>query len=169
MRVLHGVMAAALVLPGGLVGCAAYSSPEQQAANACQILGPKTLVGGVAGAAGGAAIGAAAGGGRGAAIGAGLGLLVGLVGGHVADQQDCAAAKYALQARLFQARPYALIAWNSPSGHRGEYQALGDSYASPGGGQCRRAQSVAAPGSGQASTPLVVCRQPNGDYTYSNA
>ena len=49
-----------------------YSSPQQQAQNACRAFGPKTLsgmaIGGLAGGVGGAGIGAAAGGGRGALI-----------------------------------------------------------------------------------------------------
>jgi uncharacterized membrane protein len=54
-----------------------YTSPQQQAQNACQAFGPKALsgalIGGLSGAAGGAGLGAIAGGGRGAAIGAGVG------------------------------------------------------------------------------------------------
>ncbi len=159
------VMTAGLpLLTTALCGCA-YSSPQQQEASACSVIGPKSLVGGAAGAAGGAAIGAAAGGGKGAAIGAGVGLLAGFVAGHVADGQDCAAAQAALQAQLFAVQANSRIAWQSPSGHAGEYMAMGDSFASA-GGTCRRAESV--PHAGQAPTLLTVCRTPEGDYKYTS-
>lgn len=149
-----------------LVSGCAYDSPQQQEANACRIIGTKALIGGVAGAAGGAAIGAAAGNGKGAAIGAGIGLLAGLIAGHVADNQDCEAAQAALQSQIMAARTHGTIPWTSKSGHSGEYQVTGDVYAGSNGAQCRNADSVAA-GNGTA-TPILVCRKPNGDYTYAH-
>ncbi len=164
--------AAGLLLPLALAaavsGCA-YSSPQQQEASACRIIGPKAMIGAVGGAAGGAALGAAAGGGRGAAIGAGIGLLAGVIGGHVADQQDCAAAQQALVANLEAARTGSTIAWQSPSGHSGQYQVTSDPYADHESSDCRRAMSVPAPSSGEAAQPLVACRMANGDYTYHSA
>jgi hypothetical protein len=157
-----------LALAAGLPGCT-YSSAQQQEASACQILGPKTPIGGALGAAGGAAIGGAVGGGNAALIGAGAGLLAGLVGGHIADQQDCAAAQAALQAQLFDARSGGTIAWSSPSGHQGQYREIGVAYAGPNSATCRRADSLPAAGSGETSQPLVVCRTPDGNYHYSAA
>jgi surface antigen len=163
--------AAAVLLPlavlGTLPGCA-YNSAQEQEANACRIIGPKAMIGGLAGAAGGAAIGAAAGGGRGAAIGAGIGLLAGAIAGHVADSQDCAAAQAALKAEIMAARTNQTITWNSRSGHTGQYLVTGDTYAAAGGAMCRRAESVAPPGSGEPGKGVIVCRQPDGNYTYAN-
>ncbi len=166
MKSLLLAFAAPVAIAALVSGCA-YNSPQEQEANACRVIGPKALVGGVAGAAGGAAIGAAAGGGRGAAIGAGVGLIAGVIAGHVADQQDCAAAQAALQAQLFAVQANGRIAWNSQSGHSGQYVALGNNYTDSAGATCRHAQSIPAPG-GQ-SQPLLVCRKPGGDYTYTNA
>jgi surface antigen len=166
MKSLLLAFAAPLAIAAFVSGCA-YNSPQEQEANACRVIGPKALVGGVAGAAGGAAIGAAAGGGRGAAIGAGLGLLTGAVVGHIADQQDCAAAQAALQAQLFAAQANGRIAWSSQSGHSGQYVAIGDDYTNGAGATCRHAQSLPAAG-GQPQS-LLVCRQPGGDYSYTNA
>jgi hypothetical protein len=81
-----------------------YTSPEQQAQNACQAFGPKAVSGALIGTAGGAAagagIGGALGGKSGALIGAGVGGLVGLIGGssvgHNLDARDCAEAQQAL-------------------------------------------------------------------------
>ncbi len=142
-----------------LAGCA-YSSPQQQEANSCSVIGAKAMVGAAGGAAGGAALGAAAGGGRGAAIGAGVGLLAGMIAGHIADQQDCQAAQRALAANLAAARTGSMIAWSSPSGHGGQYEVVSDSFASHDSSDCRRALSV---GAGQ---PVVACRKPDGDYAY---
>ncbi len=155
---------AVLGIPG-LAACA-YSSPQQQEASACSIIGPKALIGAAGGAAGGAAIGAAAGGGRGAAIGAGVGLLAGAVAGHIADQQDCQAAQQALAANLAAARTGSYIGWNSQSGHQGRYQVTSDSFPEHDSSDCRRAMSVPAPGSSDAPKPLVACRMANGDYSY---
>ncbi len=154
-----------LAIPALLSGCA-YNSPQQQQANACQIIGPKTMIGAVGGAAGGAAIGGAAGGGRGAAIGAGLGLLAGALGGHIMDQQDCQAAQLALATNLGVARSGGTIAWRSPSGHQGQYRVISDPYAAHDSADCRQAMSVPAPGSNESPLPLVACRMPNGDYSY---
>ena len=151
-----------LVVPM-ISGCA-YSSAQDQEAQACRVIGPKALIAAAGGAAGGAAIGAAAGGGRGAAIGAGIGLLAGAIGGHIADQQDCQAAQQALAANLAAARQGSYINWQSASGHSGQYLVTSPVYAANGSNDCRRAQSVAAPG--QASQPLVACRMPTGDYQY---
>ena len=162
---LGSLQASSLLVVVVLSGCA-YSSPQQQEANACRIIGPKALVGAAGGAAGGAAIGAAVGHGRGAAIGAGVGLLAGAIGGHIADQQDCQAAQQALAANLAAARTGSYVAWNSPSGHQGRYQIVSDSYAEHDSTDCRRAMSVPAPGSADAAQPLVACRKPDGDYSY---
>ncbi len=158
---------AALLLPLALaLPACAYHSPAEQEANACKIIGPKALIGALGGAAGGAAIGAAAGGGRGAAIGAGVGLLVGAIGGHIADQQDCQAAQLALAANLEAARNGETIAWESPSGHNGQYQVTGDAYPAHGSNLCRSAMSVPAPNSGDTPKPLVACRMQDGNWTY---
>jgi surface antigen len=154
-----------LAVPALLSGCA-YSSPQQQEANACQIIGPKTMIGSLGGAAGGAAIGAAAGSGRGAAIGAGLGFLAGALGGHIADKQDCQAAQLALAHNLDAAPSGGTIAWRSASGHQGQYRVLSDPYVAHDSAACRQAMSVPAPGSNQSPVPLVACRMPNGDYSY---
>lgn len=168
MRVMAGTLLLAFGLTGLLPGCA-YNSPQQQEANACQIIGPKAMVGALAGAAGGAALGAAAGGGRGAAIGAGVGLLGGALVGHLVDQQDCAAAQQALVANLEAARNGSVIAWTSQSGHRGEYRVTSGSFPAHDSSDCRQAESVPPPGSGEAPKPLVACRMPNGDWTFYNA
>ncbi len=154
-----------LPLALGVAGCA-YTSPQQQEASACRVIGPKAMIGAAGGAAGGAAIGAAAGGGRGAAIGAGVGLLAGAIGGHVADTQDCTAAQQALAANLAAARNGSTIAWQSPSGHQGQYRVVGESYVDHDSGACRRAMSVPAPGTGDQPQPLVACRMASGDYSY---
>jgi surface antigen len=153
-----------LGVTGLLSGCA-YSSPQQQEASACQVIGPKAMIGALGGSAGGAAIGAAAGGGRGAAIGAGIGLLAGAIGGHVADQQDCAAAQQALAANLAAARAGSVINWSSPSGHQGEYQITSEPFPAHGSSDCRQAMSVPAPGAGSPQ-PLVACRSVSGDYSF---
>ena len=154
-----------VLFAGSLMACA-YTSPQQQEANACKILGPKAMIGALGGAAGGAAIGAAADGGQGAAIGAGLGLLTGLVGGHIADQQDCQAAQKALAENLETARNGSTITWQSPSGHSGQYQVSSDAFAAHNSTDCRMAQSVPAPGSTDNPQNLVACRMPDGDYSY---
>ena len=156
---LIAVLCSALLAGVVLTGCA-YNSPQQQEANSCSVIGAKAMVGAAGGAAGGAAIGAAAGGGRGAAIGAGVGLLAGMIAGHIADQQDCQAAQHALAANLAAARTGSMIAWNSPSGHGGQYQVVSDSFASHDSAECRRAVSVGA------AQPLVACRKADGDYAY---
>lgn len=159
----------ALVMVGtaliGLGGCA-YSSPQQQEASACQVIGPKALVGGLVGAAGGAAIGAAAGGGKGAAIGAGVGLLTGAAVGYMADSQDCKAAQAALQSQLMAARAGTPIGWSSESGHTGQFMPQGDVYAGQNGAQCRRAASVTQAG-GTPAQSFITCRHPDGTYTYA--
>jgi surface antigen len=161
------VTAACLPLAIGmcLSGCA-YTSPQQQEANACSVIGAKAMIGAVGGAAGGAAIGAAAGGGRGAAIGAGAGLLLGLVGGHMMDQQDCQAAQQALAANLAAARDGTLISWRSESGHQGQYRVSGASFSAHDSSDCRQASSVPGPGTNAPPQPVVACRMPNGDYSY---
>lgn len=166
MRPIAMTLTCAAII-ASLAACA-YSSPQEQEANACRTIGPKAMVGGLAGAAGGAAIGAATGGGRGAAIGAGIGLLAGAVAGHVADTQDCAAAQAALQSQLLAARANSAIVWTSPSGHTGQYLVNGDAYAGAGNAQCRRVTSMPAPGTGEASKPLIACRQADGNYTYAD-
>lgn len=165
MRFALSTLCLPLALGALLSGCA-YNSAQQQEANACSIIGPKTMIGAVGGAAGGAALGAAAGGGRGAAIGAGVGLLAGLVGGHLMDQQDCQAAQQALAANLAAAREGSVINWRSASGHQGQYRVTSASYVAHASNDCRQAMSVVAPGTGDRPQPLVACRTPNGDYTY---
>ncbi len=144
----------------------AYQSPTRQEANACQILGSKTLIGAFGGAAGGAALGAAAGSGRGAAIGAGIGLLAGMIGGRIADGQDCRAAQFALAANLTTVQNGGTIPWQSASGHSGSYQVTSGPFASHDSPTCRNAVSVPSPGSSEVGKPLIACRMSNGDWNY---
>jgi surface antigen len=155
-------------------GCTSrsYSSPEEQAQNACQALGPKALsgalIGGLGGAAGGAGIGAAAGGGRGAAIGAGIGALAGILGGlavgHSLDQRDCSEAQQAL-AQIRNTPTGQAVAWSSPSGSRGSYTPISDEYQDPKGQLCRRVrQDVTIAGRQPTGAVVVTCRTPDGDY-----
>jgi surface antigen len=157
-------------------GCAnqPYTSPEQQAQNACQAFGPKTLsgaaIGALGGAAGGAGLGAAAGGGRGAAIGAGIGALVGLVGGlavgHSLDQRDCAEAQQAL-AQMRHAPVGQAAYWTDPqTGSRGSYTAVSDEYPVANNGFCRRVrQDTTLHGSAPTTQVVVTCRTADGNYT----
>ena len=155
-------------------GCttAPYTSPEQQAQNACQAVGPKALsgalIGGLGGAASGAALGAIAGNGRGAAIGAGAGLLVGLIGGlavgHNMDARDCAAAQQAL-AQLRGLPTGNQVTWHGPAGSSGVYQAVTDETPSPDGGFCRIIrQQTTLPGHEPTFVEGKTCRTSNGDY-----
>ena len=168
------LLAGALAIPLAAGGCTnqPYTSPEQQAQNACQAFGPKAtsgaLIGTLGGAAGGAGIGAAAGGGRGAAIGAGVGALAGLIGGiavgHNLDSRDCAEAQQALaQVRL--APIGQAIAWRSPSGSYGSYTPVGGEYATPDNRFCRNLNEQTTLAGRQPTTSAVVtCRTPDGDY-----
>lgn len=151
-----------------------YTSPEQQAQNACQAFGPKTLsgaaIGALGGAAGGAGIGAAAGGGRGAAIGAGVGALVGLMGGlavgHSLDQRDCAEAQQAL-AQMRDAPVGQAKYWNDPqTGSHGSYTAISTEYPAADNRFCRRVrQDTTLHGSAPTTQELVTCRTADGNYT----
>ena len=151
-----------------------YTSPQQQAQNACQAFGPKTLsgalIGGLAGAGGGAALGAIGGGGRGAAIGAGVGLLAGaLTGAFVGksyDQRDCAQAQTALE-QMRYAQIGQTVPWqNHTTGSSGSYTAMGPETAQPGSTQlCRPVrQDTMLAGHQATSQNLLTCRQPDGDY-----
>jgi surface antigen len=153
-----------------------YTSPQQQAQNACQAFGPKALsgalIGGLSGAAGGAGLGAIAGGGRGAAIGAGVGLLAGMFTGAAVgnqlDQRDCAQAQMAL-AELQAAPVGQPVAWHSPSGSYGTYTATGQQYASN-DTFCRPTnQSLTLKGRQTTQQSGEVCRLPNGDYAFHPA
>ena len=152
-----------------------YTSPQQQAQNACQAFGPKTLsglaIGGLAGAGGGAALGAVAGGGRGAAIGAVAGGLLGLVAGgtvgHTYDVRDCQAAEQAL-AQMQYAPTGQPIQWsNQATGSYGSYTPTSDTF-SQNGQPCREARQTATlQGKVAPEQQVLVCRQPNGDWTTS--
>jgi surface antigen len=157
-----------------LPGCTnqPYTSPEQQAQNACQALGPKALsgavIGGLAGSAAGAGIGAAAGGGRGAAIGAGIGLIGGLVGGLVTgkhlDARDCAEAQQAL-AEIRTMPTGQPVSWQSPSGSRGVFTPVSDEYAGPNNTFCRTLnQQATLQGHAPTTSTVVTCRTPDGNY-----
>ena len=179
MRTIARLPAAALLACSAATltlvpGCAdhPYSSPEQQAQNACQAFGPKALsgalIGGLGGAGAGAGIGALAGGGKGAAIGAGAGLLAGLIGGmmvgHNLDQRDCAQAQQAL-ARIRYAAPGQAVVWSSATGSRGTYTAVGTEYAGQNGQVCRLVRQDASLVGHQPTTgEVVTCRTPDGDY-----
>ena len=149
----------------GAGGCAnTYSSPQQQAYNACSVFGPKSIGGGLAGGLGGAAIGATAGGGRGAAIGAGLGLLTGLVVGKTLDTRDCQQARIALQA-MATTQIGQPVAWSSPSGSHGSYTPVAAAYTTPDNRICRQVRSnVALAGHEPTSTTELTCRNSNGDW-----
>jgi surface antigen len=151
-----------------------YTSPQQQAQNACQVFGPKTLsgaaIGTLGGAAGGAAQGSIAGGGRGAAIGAGVGALIGLVGGlavgHSFDQRDCAEAQQAL-AQMRYAHVGQVAYWTNPqTGSNGSYTALSNEYSAADDHFCRRVrQDTTLEGHAPTTQVVVTCRTPEGDYT----
>jgi surface antigen len=151
-----------------------YTSPEQQAQNACQVFGPKTLsgaaIGTLGGAAGGAALGSIAGGGRGAAIGAGIGALAGLIGGlavgHSFDQRDCAEAQQAL-AQMRYAHVGQVAYWTDPqTGSYGSYMALSSEYPVANDHFCRRVrQDTTLQGHAPTTQVLVTCRNVEGDYT----
>ncbi|MBN8890176.1 MAG: hypothetical protein BGP12_00090 [Rhodospirillales bacterium 70-18] len=151
-----------------------YTSPEQQAQNACRVFGPKTLsgaaVGMLGGAAGGASLGAIAGGRRGALIGAGIGALAGLISGlavgHGFDQRDCAEAQTAL-AQMRHAHVGQSAYWTDPqTGSHGSYTALGAEYSVAGNNFCRRVrQDTTLHGQSPTTQELVTCRTADGDYT----
>ena len=149
-----------------------YSSPEQQAQNACQVFGPKALsgalIGGLAGAAGGAGIGALAGRGRGAAIGSLVGGLVGVVGGLAAgknlDARDCAQAQIAL-AQVRNAQVGQMVSWNSPSGSYGSYTPVSTEYAGPNNQFCRNLnENTTIAGHQPTTSTVITCRTADGDY-----
>jgi surface antigen len=149
-----------------------YSSPQQQAQNACQAFGPKTLsgaaIGALGGGAAGAGLGAIAGGGRGAAIGAGIGALTGLIGGlavgHNLDMRDCAEAQQAL-AQIRATPTGSAVAWRSPTGSHGSYTPVSDEYRSSDGQFCRSVRQDTALQGYQSTTAVVAtCRTPDGNY-----
>jgi surface antigen len=151
-----------------------YTSPEQQAQNACQAFGPKTLsgaaIGALGGAAGGAGVGAIAGGGRGAAIGAGIGALVGLMGGlavgHSLDQRDCAEAQQALS-QMRNAPVGQPAYWtDQQTGNHGSYTAVSTEYPVADNRFCRRVrQDTTLQGSEPTTQVVVTCRTADGNYT----
>lgn len=155
-------------------GCAnqPYSSPQQQAQNACQAFGPKTLsgmaVGGLVGGVGGAGIGAAAGGGKGALIGGlvglGAGLLAGSAIGHSYDVRDCQQAQLAL-VQLRYSPVGQPIQWSNPTtGSYGSYTATSAEY-QQNGQFCRQARQTATfKGSTAQPQQVLTCRQPDGNY-----
>lgn len=169
------LLAVALSTAAMIGGCTnhPYSSPQEQAQNACQALGPKTLsgaaIGVLGGAAGGAAIGAAAGGGRDAAIGAGVGALVGLIGGlavgHNLDVRDCEQAQQAL-AQMRYAPTGQSVAWEDPqTGSKGSYTPVSDESQQTNGQFCRQVRQDTTLQGHQATTQMVLtCRTPDGDY-----
>lgn len=175
-RLSHRCLPLLVAIPALVAGCTnqPYSSPQQQAQNACQAFGPKTLsgaaIGALGGAAGGAGIGAAAGGGRGALLGAGIGAAVGLIGGlavgHSLDQRDCADAQRAL-AELRDAPVGQTASWaDVQTGSYGSYTATSDEF--PGGNNrfCRRVrQDTTLRGNSPTTQMLVTCRTADGDYT----
>lgn len=150
-----------------------YSSPQEQAMNACKAFGPKTLsgglIGGLAGAGSGAAIGALAGGGKGAAIGAGAGALAGIIGGLVVgnqmDKRDCAEAQMALSQIGSHPIGYT-VAWNNPAtGSHGSYTPVTAEMPVSDGRVCRQVrQDTALKGYNPSSQVVMTCRMPNGDY-----
>jgi len=171
-----GLFFAGMVSTTLTAGCTnqPYTSPEQQAQNACQAFGPKTLsgaaIGALGGAAGGAGLGAIAGGGRGAAIGAGVGALAGLIGGlavgHSLDQRDCIEAQRALAQMRYAPMGQAAY-WTDPqTGNHGSYTAISDEYSVTGGGFCRRVrQDTTLQGRESTTQVLVTCRTADGNYT----
>jgi surface antigen len=171
-----GFVSLAMVTTLLAAGCTnqPYTSPAQQAQNACQAFGPKTLsgaaIGALGGAAGGAGIGAMAGGGRGAAIGAGIGAVAGLLGGlavgHSLDQRDCAEAQQAL-AQMRYAPIGGASYWTNPqTGSHGSYTPVNDEYPAANNGFCRRVrQDTTLNGSQPTSQVLVTCRTADGNYT----
>jgi predicted lipid-binding transport protein (Tim44 family) len=169
-----------LVVSGMTGGCTnrPYSSPQEQAANACQALGPKALsgalIGGLGGAAAGAAIGGAAGGGRGAGIGALAGLGAGLIGGFVVgkqlDQQDCIQAQAALQ-QVGSAGVGQAVYWTNPAtGSHGAYTPVSATY-DANGQVCRQVRADYYMKNHQPVTgdTGVVCRTPEGDWVRQTA
>lgn len=151
-----------------------YSSPEEQAQNACHAFGPKTLSGGLigtlGGAAGGASIGAIAAGGKGAAIGAGVGAFAGLLGGMIAgnqmDKQDCYQAQVALQQIRYKTvgQP---VAWSNPTtGSFGSYTPLTAETVQSSGKLCRQIrQDTTLKGRQATSQVELTCRDSDGNYT----
>lgn len=171
-----GLLCASIVTTALTPGCTnqPYTSPEQQAQNACQAFGPRTLsgaaIGVLGGAAGGAGIGALAGGGRAAAIGAGVGALAGLIGGlavgNSLDKRDCAEAQQAL-AQMRYAPVGQPAFWRDPqTGSYGSYTPVSAEYQVPDGQFCRRVrQDTTIAGHAPSAQVLVTCRSANGDYT----
>jgi surface antigen len=173
---IAGVVSLAMATTLLTTGCTnqPYTSPAQQAQNACQAFGPKTLsgaaIGVLTGAAGGAGIGAIAGGGRGAAIGAGAGALIGLLGGlavgHSFDQRDCAEAQQAL-AQMRYAPIGQAAYWTDPqTGSHGSYTPVSNEYPASDNGFCRRVrQDTTLHGRQPTTQVLVTCRTADGNYT----
>lgn len=169
------VRATAISLALLMSGCAdrPYNSPEEQAHNACQALGPKTLsgalIGGLGGAAGGAGLGALAGGGKGAAIGAGIGVLAGLIGGAIVgnqiDKRDCYEAQLALQQIRYKDVGQ-VAAWNNTAtGSSGSYTALTPESAYANGRICRQVrQDTTLKDQAPTSQMLLTCRTADGNY-----
>lgn len=159
-----------------LTGCTErpYSSPQEQAQNACQAFGPKTLsgglIGGLGGAAGGAGIGALAGGGKGAAIGAGVGAFAGLLGGMIVgnqlDKQDCYQAQLALQQIRYKSVGQE-VSWTNPeTGSYGSYTPLTSETSMPNGQLCRKVRQDTTLKDHQATSQVeLTCRDANGNYT----
>lgn len=171
---VHVVIIVGIATTALASGCTnrAYNSPEEQAQNACQALGPKalsgTLIGGLGGAAGGAGIGALAGGGRGAAIGAGIGALAGIIGGlavgHHLDARDCYEAQQAL-AQIRNVPTGRAVVWHSPTGSYGSYTPISAEYAGPNDTFCRKLnQQVKLNGHQPSISTVVTCRTPEGNY-----
>lgn len=151
-----------------------YSSPEEQAHNACQAFGPKTLsgaaIGTLGGAGAGAAIGAIASGGKGAAIGAGAGALAGLIGGLIAgnqlDKRDCAQAQAALQQVRYMSIGQNSSWSNAETGSYGSYTPLTGDMQQANGQICREVrQDTTLKGHATTSQKELTCRDVDGNYT----
>lgn len=159
-----------------LGGCAKhYNSPQEAAAKACGSFGPRAMsgaaIGAAAGAGAGAAIGAAAGrNGKDAAIGALAGLLVGAIAGAVKgnelDARDCAAAKVALQ-QIGNTPNGNAVNWSSPSGSRGSFTPVSDTFQGPADQPCRKIQADYYMKGHEAvqNDAGLVCRNADGDWT----
>lgn len=112
-----------------VAGCArVHDTPEQAVADACSSLGPLAVTGRVKrGPATGAALGSAvAVGGAGLAAGGMLAMAVGDAPREL-DPADCANAHAAAQAALAD-EAGAVVAWNAPTGSRGDFARAGAAF-----------------------------------------
>jgi surface antigen len=131
--------------------------------------GPKTTMGGLAGAGLGALAGTQIGHGRGQLAAVGAGTLIGaLIGGSIGRSLDRADQYYAQQATYQALESGSSIAWNNPeSGNYGTVAPV-ETYRAPSGAYCREYQQTIYVGGRAQQGYGTACQQPDGSWQVVN-